>query len=178
MKPVFFISVSFLLMFALVEWLHRRRGLSVEHSRKIAHVLGGGIALVFPFFLEKWWQIVLLGLLFTALLAVSKQLGLLGSIHKVQRKTVGSIIFPLPIVICFVAFLEKGQPIFYLLPIAVLTFSDTLAFIFGRRFRWRPFQIWGCDKSLGGSLAFLISAFILSIAAFHFFPESETPLST
>jgi phytol kinase len=169
MLPVLAVGIYYLLMFSFVEWMHVRKGVGVERSRKTAHVLGGLVTLTFPFILEKMWQIVLLGALFTALLYVSKKYGWLRSIHQVKRASVGSVIFPVPIVICFAVFLQTGREMWFCLPLGVLVFCDTLAFIFGRGLKYRPYQVFGCDKTVGGSLAFLISAFFLSIAAFHFF---------
>src|SRR5690349_14235552 len=81
----------------ITELLHRVFRLPVEQSRKFLHVSGGLMCLLFPrFFTSHWWLLPLAVISFL-LLFITRQRKMLNSIHKTRRRTVGSILFPIPV---------------------------------------------------------------------------------
>lgn len=176
----------FLLLFGAGEFLFHGWKLPVEITRKFVHVGTGIICLTFPVFLDTHWSVLLLTIAFFGILFASQALGMLKSINAVNRTTRGSFLFPLAIygAFCMYAFVglkdsdgsgllelsvnrhwNSGPKMFYFLPIMILTVSDPLAALVGKYFRIGKYKFRGCTKTLIGSLAFLLSAFIVSYLA-------------
>lgn len=154
----------FLLLVLAAYWMHDHLGMPSEQSRKFLHVSGGLLSLCAPlFFDDHWW---VLGLCFTAflLLLITYIKKLLPAVHRVKRRSVGSVIFPVPVYICFVAAVLLDNYLLFYLPISLLTISDVVAEWWGSKWG-KPSPSWSrYGKTRTGSLAFLLSALILSIA--------------
>src|SRR5262245_42408064 len=91
-------AAFFLAVFALAEGLYRW-GAHVEHTRKVAHVGAGLWTMMLPWILRDMRSTVLLAAVFCALLGGTRALGLLPSIHRVERQTLGSVLYPLGVVL-------------------------------------------------------------------------------
>lgn len=156
-------GLIYLSIFCLVEFLSRRFKIEAEKTRKFIHIFSGIVALSFPFFLEKMSEVILLTGVFFLILMAIKKWNIFPSITNVERKTYGSIFFPITVLLCFVAYHYTENYLAYFLPLLVLSLSDPLASIVGRRWGRRPIPIRGNKKSFEGSLAFFISAFIFSM---------------
>lgn len=154
-------TVLYSALFLLVEVIARKTSISKEDSRKLLHVLGGLCSLTLPYVIQSVPIVALLAGQYVALIIFAKRRAHLKSVHGVSRSTVGAELFPLAVFICFVASVYRGDPIFHVLPLAILTISDALAAIVGSRLPIRTYTCLGDNKSLGGSLAFFISALIL-----------------
>lgn len=172
----------FLGLFAMGELFYHKLKLPVEITRKFVHLGSGIICLTFPFFLTSHWSVLFLTLSFAAILILSLKFNTLKSIHKVDRITRGSYLFPMIIYINFWIYLKYGvyhdditlamglpEPgetydgeIFFCLPILILAVSDPLAAIFGKKWPKGKYKVLNETKTLVGSAAFFISAFILS----------------
>lgn len=155
---ILFFSLAYLGLFSVSELLFRKCQVPAEHTRKLVHFGSGILALLFPIYFENLWAVGILCGGFLALLFLSYAWNILPSINQVQRKTWGSVLFPIVVFCCFFLAQNKGNLSYYYSPILVLAISDPLAALIGKNFPVKAYRIFGQGKSLGGSLAFLISA--------------------
>ncbi len=179
-------SGLFLCLFAIGEFLYHKLKLPVEVTRKFVHVFTGFICLTFPFYLGSHWSVLILTISFLLLLIISMKFNFLKSINAVDRKTGGSFLFPIVIYITYWAYsifglgystgtdlpiqehfslegiLSNPFTVFYYLPILILSICDPLAALIGRNWPKGKYHILGHQKTLSGSFAFFISAFLLS----------------
>jgi phytol kinase len=139
-------------------------GVSTETSRKFLHVSGGFLALSSPlFFTSHWWVLMLCSLAFLLLLFTYIK-HWLPSIHQTRRKSIGSVIYPIPIYLCFLIASQKNNTLLFYLPISLLTISDTIAELGGRRWGTASGSLMNSQKTVAGSISFAISALVISIA--------------
>jgi phytol kinase len=82
-----------------------------------------------------------------------------GVIHDVGRESWGEIYFALGVVGLFM--LSHGEPLHYGISILTLVLADTAASLIGCRHGFLRYHILGKCKSLEGSLAFLMTAFLI-----------------
>jgi dolichol kinase len=109
-----------------------------------------------------------IGFSFLLLLYLSEKFNFLKSINSIERKTFGSVLYPIAIYLCFilnqVLVKNNGQYQFYFASLMILGISDPLAAIVGGKYPIFRFQKIAVGKSIGGSLAFFIAAFIISFS--------------
>jgi len=166
------LSVGFLILFFIGELLLKFFKVSSEISRKFAHITSGLLACAFPFAFDSHWWVMAICASFLALLYLSAKFNFLKSINSVERKTYGSVLYPIAIYICF--FLnqlltnDSGQFQFYFTSVLILALSDPLAAIIGGNYPIFRFKKIATGKSLGGALAFFISTFIISFSFLNF----------
>ncbi len=151
-------AALFLLLFALGEIIHRTVPHYTELSRKFVHFSGGMAALSFPFFLQSHWTVLLLTVSFGLILFTTKRLGLLQSIHGIDRVSHGGIYFPVSIYLVFL--LSGGQAHLYFIAILVMAVSDALAALIGGRYGSVKYDVEGNLKSLEGSTVFFFVTFL------------------
>ncbi|MDJ1469787.1 phosphatidate cytidylyltransferase [Cytophagaceae bacterium DM2B3-1] len=157
--------VAFLLLILITEWLHKKLHVDSEICRKFLHVSGGFLTLLFPLFFKSYlWVLLLCTLAFTILLA-TRILGKLSSVHQVRRKSIGSVIFPIPICICFWVSENLNNTLLFHLPVLVLSISDTFAEIGGKKWGHTSMRFSG-GKTLIGSIFFAASCLVISLFVF------------
>ena len=165
------LSACFLALFFTGEALFKFFKVPAEVSRKFVHISSAILSCSFPFFFDSHWWVMAICFSFLVLLYLSVKFNFLKSINSVERKTFGSILYPIAIYICFILnqFLEKnnGQFQFYFASVLILGISDPLAAIVGGKYPIFRFQKIAAGKSLGGSLAFFIATFIISFSLLH-----------
>lgn len=158
-----------LLLIGITELLYRRFKIPAEGSRKFLHVSGGLLCLLLPlFFASHWWVLVLASLSFLLLL-ITYLTNMLQSVHKTKRYSIGSVIFPIPVYFCFLFADRIDNNLFFLLPISLLTISDTAAEIAGKRWGHLGKQFFNGQKTLAGTIAFLITAIFICIGWLCYF---------
>ena len=113
------ISVIFLLLFIGAEIAHKK-GINTECTRKFVHFGGAFVTIFFPFILTSHWTVLALAAIFALIMFLSKKLGLLQSIHDVERKSEGAIYHPIAIYACFLYSQILNQPMFYVISILIL----------------------------------------------------------
>lgn len=179
-----FYAVIFLVLFLLLvlvsHLLYRYLKWSPEDSRKFLHVSGGILALCSPlFFKSHWWVLILCGLAFFLLLFTYIK-HLLPSVHQTKRKSVGSVIFPIPIYICFLIAESKNNFLLFYLPVSFMTISDTAAEWAGKKWGSHSIQILKGQKTLIGTLAFAICSIFISVALgiIYEFPAKQIILAS
>jgi len=156
-------GVVFLMLFGIAEYLFHKQNVKTERTRKLVHFGAGALSLTFPFLFEEAWPVLLLCGSFFGILLLSKKFGFLNSINGVARKTYGAILFPLVVSGCFLVQSITGDMMTYFLPILILSISDPVAALVGKRFPWGKFTIAGHGKTIAGSLGFMLTASLITV---------------
>lgn len=148
----------------LVRILGQRFGWNPEVSRKLVHVATGTLALTFPLlFSNPLPVLVLLGVAIPLMFAIRTGLlgGLGAALHGVQRQSYGEIYLALAIAITFLR--AEEQPVLYVLPILVITLSDTAAALIGTAYGRQRFRVEGGAKSVEGVVVFFVVTWLASL---------------
>lgn len=153
------LGVAFLALFASSEWLHIKKGVKAEISRKYVHLSTGILTMLFPPLIGNHWLILALCASFLLILIASKTWNLLPSINAVDRITRGSFLYPIIVYSCYLMYQYYGQYMFYYIPILVLALADPVAALVGKKYCWKPYTVLGQTKTICGSLGFVIVAF-------------------
>jgi dolichol kinase len=152
-------------LFGITDLLYHKFKVDVEHTRKIVHIATGAIALTFPIYTKEFWHIAVLCGSFLLLMAASEKFSWFKSITAVERKSYGSWLFALIVLVCFYIQKEQQHSAYYFMPILVLSISDPIAALVGKKLNFIPLRVFGSIKTIGGSLGFFVSCFaILGIA--------------
>ena len=163
------LTVLFSALIGTGEVLHRIADWRPENSRKFTHASVGLLALTFPLFFDELLPVVILCGSFFILLIASMKLDFLPSINKVKRQTVGSVIFPVIVAVCFWLSLIWANNLYYYVPILILSVCDPLASSVGNS------KVEG-KKSFRGSFAFFVAAAIITGVFVSFFMDGDAAL--
>lgn len=175
------VLIAALLMIALLglsRWWQVRANLEPETARKVMHIGTGVIALSFPWLLrENWAVLTVCGLAISVLLGLrhikllKKNVG--DVLHSVERSSGGDLYFLLAVAALFV--LSHGNWILYFVPLLVLTFADGFAALAGVNYgKWRYIAADG-QKTVEGSLAFAVVAFLCTLLPLQLFTATGQP---
>ena len=148
---------GFLAWFAAVEALTRRLCVGRELSRKFVHLTSGLAAAAMPLVLT-FREIAVLGALFAVAMAASRRLGILRSVHEVERATWGEVCLPLGVAAAAVLAPDAAR---YACAVATIAVSDVAACLAGRRLGGRRLP-WG-GKTWAGSAAFFLTALVVGL---------------
>lgn len=161
------LSAGFLLLFFSGEALYAYLKVPAEFSRKFIHISSAVLACTFPFYFDSHWWVMAICFSFLVLLYLSVKFNFLKSINSVERKTFGSVLYPVAIYLCFllnqILVKNNGQFQYYFASVLILGISDPLAAIVGGKYPIFRFQKIAAGKSIGGSMAFFIATFIISM---------------
>lgn len=152
----------FLALFVCAELLFHVAKMKAEHTRKIVHFGTGILTLLFPIWITNHWFILALCSSFLVILILSLVYNLLPSINAVERKTRGSILFPIIVYLCFLVQNYLGSLVYFYVPILILAICDPIAALVGKKFQIGKYTIFGHTKTLIGSAGFCVSAFVVS----------------
>jgi phytol kinase len=141
----------------------RARGLHPELTRKIAHVGIGLASLSYPWLFRERWPVVLLGALAVSTLLSLRYVPVLrqsvgGAVNGVSRSSAGDLYFPIAATGLFL--LARGDWVLYTIPILTLALADAVAAIVGVFYGQLRFEGAEGTKSLEGSAAFVLVAFL------------------
>ncbi|MCB9262927.1 MAG: phosphatidate cytidylyltransferase [Flavobacteriales bacterium] len=161
MKEIVIYSGIYLALFGITEWLYHKQKFQAETTRKIVHICTGIIALTFPSYLLHLWQTALLCGSFLLLMFVSERYRWFKSITAVERKSYGSWLFAVVVLLCFFIQQKLDNTTLYFAPILVLSLADPMAAFIGKKLHFKPFTVWGQTKTLGGTLAFMATCFVI-----------------
>jgi dolichol kinase len=129
-----------------------------ELARKSVHFLSGGMALSFPYLIESHWTVLFLAVLFSSIIILTRKGRILRAIHDVGRRSHGALYFPIAVYVIFL--LGHERPVFYFIPIMVMTVSDTLAALLGGWYGSIKYVAEESGKSLEGSAVFFFATFL------------------
>jgi dolichol kinase len=128
-----------------------RRGLGPETTRRIAHAVGAASVAILPVFLQLA-ELIVLATLFTAVLAVTRQRGMLRSVHAIDRASVGALVFPAGLLLAVLVGWHHPGAIAY--AALVLGLADPAAALAGTHTTGVGWAVLGGQKTIGGSIAF------------------------
>ena len=143
---------------AVNEVVARRRPPPPEVSRKIAHVGSAVLAALSCLWLDFRWY-VLIGLLFSAALVLARRYLPLRSLSSRAEGSWGDLLFGVGVAL---AGLLADNAIVFVLAVLILGLADTAAYVVGRRWPIRTIVL---GRSVGGALAFLVTAFLITLPA-------------
>lgn len=156
----------FFLETGALHYLYKHRNVSVDITRKLLHICGGVMALLIPMFFHSLLIVSLLLLLPLFFLGLTYFAGKLGAIHHTKRFSVGSIIFPVPVFICYWMYTSSGNAMLYYLPIALLTFADPAAQFAGNYRAGKTRLLFNGRKTEAGSTAFFAVSLLCGVFSF------------
>ena len=165
---------GYLGLFALGELLFHFAKVEGELTRKLVHIGTGLICLLWPIYFTTYWAILALTSSFLVILGLSLKFNLLQSINKIDRKSHGSVLYPIIMNLCWLIYLYVEDINYFYLPVLILAISDPVAALVGKRWPIGPYKIIHDTKSLAGSTAFFLSAvgisciFLFSTRESHF----------
>lgn len=154
------VGLGFLLVLLVAELWHRLRRPPIEWTRKFVHFSGGLIAATFPWVFRTVWAVVVMAGVFLLILWGSRRLGLLASVHAVERKSEGGLWYPLAVLLVYL--LARDQPVFYLISILALVVADALAAVLGAEYGRRMYTVETDRRSLEGSAVFFFATFLIA----------------
>lgn len=150
-------------LIAVVKLLQSRRMVGAETARKMVHIGMGMICLTFPALFAVAWPVwILAGLAVIALGALRFVPCLKCSVgtvlHDVNRQSLGEVYFPIGVAAVFA--LAKSVPLEFTIPVSLLTFADAAGALVGKRWGRHQYQTLEGQKSIEGSIAVGITAFL------------------
>ena len=168
MNPQLTATIIFLLIFLFLVFttqaLYVYGKVASHKSRKFLHVSGGILALFFPSYLHSHWYVLIICSSSFILLCITYYRKLLPSVHQTKRMSLGSIIFPLPVYVCFLAAEKTGNNmLLYYLRVSLLAIADTMAELGGNQWGHMSFSLFNKRKTMVGSLCFAATTFVISI---------------
>jgi len=164
----------FLTLFAFAEMLYHIFKIKVEKTRKIVHIGTGLITLLFPLMIDNHWLILALCSSFLLILQISLRFNLLKSINSINRVSRGSIVYPVAVYSVYLVYAQYDSLLFFYLPILILSISDPLACLAGKKWPKGKYRIGSDTKTLLGSLVFFVSAMLLSVVLLIMFSDLST----
>jgi len=163
MLNALYLALAFLVLFGSAEWLYHKRGIKVEITRKYVHVFTGLLTMLFPPLLENHWLVLLLCGSFMLILLASLRFNLLPSINAVDRKTSGSLMYPIIVYNCYLVYDYYDQFMFYYIPILILALCDPIAAFVGMNYPRGRYQTFGETKTWSGSISFFLAATLIGL---------------
>ncbi len=157
------VTLVLLALFACLRAWQIRYSPHPEFVRKLLHIMMGSITLTFPWLFNETWPVVtlaastIIGLwVLKSYKAIRQQWG--DVLHGVSRNSLGEIYCPAAVALLFV--LADGNALLFCIPVLILTLADALAALIGVRYGQVKYKTSEGSKSLEGSLAFFIIAFL------------------
>lgn len=167
------LSLSGLAVLSVSEFIRKRVGVHNEYSRKTYHVVHALIIGVAPF-LVSYKTIILFELFLMLEMLIIRRYKLLPWLYDVGRISWGDLFTVAGVVL--VALL-KPDPWVFLAAMLHLGLADSIAALVGKRYgRGTRYQVFGHEKSLVGSLAFLVTSILIIVCVLAFTPLQIHPL--
>lgn len=160
MLNILFAVIPIAAILFLSEYLWRKKIIKGERARKFIHILAGIWMAFWPFYLP-FDGIFILGCVALTFLLYSRYTQLFGAIYAVKRRTYGELFYALTLIICS----YYGQePWIFTVSLLLLALADGGAAVVGRNFgRKNEYKVFGKNnlkKSVAGTVAFIILAYI------------------
>jgi len=157
------VALVIFILLLIVELLWRVKKYRSEFTRKSIHILVGTFAAFWPWFLS-WRQIELLALAFLIVVVTARYLVIFDSIHKIERKSIGDLLFAISIGL--VALITHERWIFTA-AVLHMSLADGLAAVIGTRYgKGSVYKIFGQRKSLVGTVTFWLCSLTILIIYF------------
>jgi phytol kinase len=159
--------IGFLLLMA--DLLLKKLEVNAHTTRRIVHILVGIYVSSSPFIFASKMPVLTLAFLFVIINYFGVKYKLLPGIHSTSRLTYGTVYFPLSFFILVMWFWEK-DPAILIVSMLIMAFGDPIASWVGEsRKNPRSYRVWSDSKSVQGSLAMFITAYLVSVGGMYFF---------
>lgn len=156
---------------SVLSYIKKKTGCEPELIRKAVHVLMGCVTLSFPYLFEESWPVAVLSIATAVTLSFVGKLKMLnswGCVLKADgRQSYGHICFPLAIGILFTLTFE--QPLFFCIPVLILTLADAVSAMVGIKYGTHKYATVDGAKSTEGSLAFFTFALLGTLVPLDLF---------
>jgi phytol kinase len=165
-----------LALMLVVRLVAGRLGINPEGKRKLIHVATGLASLSFPFLFDNPLPVLVLMSLAIALmllLRLPQAAGLGAVLHDVKRPSWGEIYLALAIIIVF--FHARGDAVSYVLPMLVITLSDTASALIGTSYGRRRFAVEDGTKSWEGVIAFFVVTVVVAMVTLLLLSDAPRP---
>ena len=149
-----------ILLFVVTDFIKHRFLLDSNNSRKIVHIASCVTVCTFPYTLSNS-EIYLICFIFVIITSFTKYRNIFKSIHSVDRTTFGAEAYPIGVLIATYCFLPLDKTAF-IYGMLVGGFSDSIASVIGKYYKYKEILVFGQKKSLGGSLSFFMTTVIIS----------------
>ncbi|MCC5788889.1 MAG: hypothetical protein JJT75_04595 [Opitutales bacterium] len=154
------IALFLLLLLVALSVIKKAGQTGSETTRKVVHIGLGLICLSFPWVFSSFLPVLLLCVIsLVFLLYVRREdSGLRGVLHGVSRESHGDLYFPIAVTLLF--FLHTDPIIQYIIPLLLLTLADAMGALIGVRYGKSHYTTDDGLKSVEGSVAFFLIAFL------------------
>jgi dolichol kinase len=152
------VLAAFGALFTAAELWRRHGSPPVEWTRKLVHLGGGAVSATFPWLFAHQWTVLAIALGAIGAFALGRRRDLLLSVTGVERRSRGEVWFPVGVYLLFVV--ARHTPVFWLIALSALVFSDTAAALIGRAYGRLGYVVGEDRKSLEGSLVFMVVTFL------------------
>ena len=151
--------ISFLYIFTLIgiaEGLRRWLNYSSGFTRKLIHIGVGMLIWAAPFLFDNRWYFIAACSAFVIINYLDWRYGFFASMMSSERANLGTVYFPLATGV--VTYLFWAQPPLMVAALMPLTWGDGIAPIVGQKYGRHTYQIYTSQRSIEGSLGFLVAA--------------------
>ena len=161
-----FVLVALGALMLTVKAVQLRGRVRPETARKLVHLGMGTLCLSFPWIFREAWPVwTLAGLALSMLggvrLVPALKRGVGGVLHDVNRASLGELCFPVAVAIVFT--LAQGDPLPFVIPVALLTFADAAGAMVGTRWGRHKYVTLEGTKSVEGSLAVGVTGMAVTV---------------
>lgn len=163
--PAIGVFLALGVVLGLIRFVQVRCGWHPELARKCAHIAMGLLCLSFPWVFGSPWHVAAVAVLAVGVLYALRRAsflrGNLGQVlGSVQRESYGEIYFVISVALVSFLANDAGRPLFYVVPILVLTLADAVGALVGTGYGRFKYLTDEGSKSYEGSLAFFFVAFL------------------
>jgi phytol kinase len=159
-------------MLAAAEGLRRWRGYPVDFTRKVVHIAAGMTVWILLLFRHLPMALIP-PISFIFINALSYWKGTFQAMETGERGNLGTIYFPLSFSI--LTWMLWNQRVLLVAALMPMTWGDALAAVAGKRWGRHRFRVPGTSRSLEGSLAFLVVAWVATVLPLALLPGSPFP---
>jgi phytol kinase len=174
MHPVLAIIITLACLGTIIllsTWGLHTGKLSGEFARKSVHVGMGVICLSFPWLFDSPLPVQILAaaaILTLFCVRITRLRQSIGSaLFSIDRLSIGELLFPLAVAWLFT--LAQDKPLHYCISLLLLTLADTAGALAGAKYGKKIYHTTAATKSLEGSIAFFVTAFICTSLPLYFF---------
>ncbi len=169
LQNISLLATAFLTLFGTAEILFHKFKWKAEYTRKLVHIGTGLLTLLFPIFIKEINGVAFLCFSFISILFLSIKYDLLKSINAVDRKTFGSLLYPIIVFITYFVYQQQGHLIYFYAPILTLAIADPMAALVGKRWQKGTYYIFENKKTAIGSFTFFMTSFAINFGLFTWF---------
>jgi phytol kinase len=163
MNDLLGLIIAYIYIFSVIglaEGLRRWRGYGSDFTRKFIHIGVGMLSWLVPILFSSPWPFVLACLSFAVINFLDWRYGFFSSMVSSDRSNLGTVYFPIAAGVVAIIFWD--QPRLLVAALMPLTWGDGIASVIGRKYGKHHYTVLGHARSIQGSFAFLIMAFVFT----------------